>query len=154
VAEALKSPLTLPLEGKKTEPTALALNEPDTEAIPYKAALPFALPAKSDDSAELAGINVEAKPLAENEANTNPPAAGVTLAVELAENVAFRFAVPGAKAFPVADELKSEVREPVPRSCADPVAEPLKLEARLPVEGKKAEPVALAENEPDNEPVA
>ena len=102
----------------------------------------------------MAGRNVEASPLAEKSALRNPPAAGVTLAVALAENVPVRFAVPGSKEAPVADELKFEVREPVPRSCADPVAEPLNVEVRLPVEGRKAVPVALAENEPDNEPVA
>ena len=99
-------------------------------------------------------MNVVAVPLAEKSASSNPPAAGTTLAVALAENVPVRFAVPGSKEAPVADELKSEVREPVPRSFADPVAEPLKSEVRLPVEGRKAVPVALAENEPDTEPVA
>jgi hypothetical protein len=99
-------------------------------------------------------MNVVAVPLAENDAVRNPPAAGTRSASPLAENFAFRFAVPGAKAEPVADELKSEDKEPLPRSAAEPVADPLKFEARLPVEGKNAVAVALAENDAVTEPVA
>ena len=99
-------------------------------------------------------MNVVAVPLAENEALRNPPAAGTRRPFAVAEKSAFKLAVPGAKAFPVADELKVEVSEPLPRSAADPVADPLKSEVRLPVEGKKAVAVALAENDAVAEPVA
>ena len=84
----MNCPLTFPLEGKKAEPVAEALNEPDTEAIPNRAALPVPLAVKVAVCVPLAGMNVVAVPLAENEALRNPPAAGTTVAVAEAVNVA------------------------------------------------------------------
>ena len=76
--------------------------------------MPSAVALKSELSSALAGMNVVAVPLAENEALRFPPAAGTTVAVALAENVPVRFAVPGSKEAPVADELKSAVSAPCP----------------------------------------
>jgi hypothetical protein len=80
--------LTFPFEGKKTAPTAEALNEPDTEAIPYRAALPVPFAEKVEVCEPLAGMNVVAVPLAEKDAVTFPKAAGTTTAVAEAVNVA------------------------------------------------------------------
>jgi hypothetical protein len=106
--------LTFPLDGKKAEPVAEALNETDTEAIPYRAAFPVALPAKSDDNAPVAGINVVALPLAENEALTLPPAAGTYKPVAEPVNEALSWADPGSKAEPAPESCVSADREPLP----------------------------------------
>jgi hypothetical protein len=106
--------LTLPLDGKKAEPVAEALNEPDTEAIPYRAALPVPLAEKVEVCEPLAGMNVVAVLLAENEASTLPKAAGTTVASPLALNVATSCAVLAENELPVADELKSALNVPFP----------------------------------------